>query len=161
MGERQRCGSRLRFRRVGAQEAHHETTDVFQDVESVEPLGGRAAAHRATVIWLHGMGEDGNDWRRQLVHTIGKGRYVTALPVSTAAISASAQSADARSAEVVTLTVTEPCDVGWVGGALAVPHCKTSALPALWPTAAVRAAPEHTNHAQIHSDSRRGCARPC
>ena len=65
------------------QEAHHETTDVFQDIETVEPLGGRATTHQATVIWLHGMGEDGNDWRRQLVHTIGKGRYVTALPVST------------------------------------------------------------------------------
>ncbi len=64
------------------QEAHHETTDVFQDVETVEPPGGRAATHRATVIWLHGLGEDGNDWRRQLVHTIGRGRYVTALPVS-------------------------------------------------------------------------------
>ena len=67
--------------RAALQEAHHETADVFQDIESVEPAGGKAAEHQATVIWLHGMGEDGGDWRRQLVHTIGKGRYVTALPV--------------------------------------------------------------------------------
>ena len=55
-------------------EAHHATSDVFQDVISVEPSGGKAAEHLATVIWLHGMGETGDDWRRQLVHAVGKGQ---------------------------------------------------------------------------------------
>jgi predicted esterase len=41
------------------------TEHAFGELDVEEPTGGASVPHVATVIWLHGLGEHGADWRRQ------------------------------------------------------------------------------------------------